>query len=66
MLGAGTAEKEADFNPIGALHAKMAGVVTSFRPTSTLGHLCICFQYSPINFLSEHSLLLFFQSRMSS
>lgn len=30
------------------------------------GHLCICFQYSPINFLSEHSLLLFFQSRMSS
>lgn len=25
MLGAGTAEKEADFNPIGALHAKMAG-----------------------------------------
>lgn len=27
MLGAGTAEKEADFNPIGALHAEMAGVV---------------------------------------
>lgn len=29
MLGAGTAEKEADFNPIGTLHAKMAGFVIS-------------------------------------
>jgi len=65
MLGAGTAEKEADFNPVGALHAKMASVVTSFRPTSTLAIYASVFNIHRSIFFRS-SLLLFFQSRMSS